>query len=201
MKVLVITGGIGSGKSYACKYLHENYGWPVYEADSRVKRLYSEHKTLLSEIEVLLGRCFRDAERRFSPQLLASVIFDDPDALRKVESLVFPALSEDFEEWKKLHADKEVVILESATILEKPELSGMGDLILLIDAPVDVRLSRAVCRDGVSVEQVRSRMTHQTMMNEISEGNLQPCVDRVIINADSPEIFMQKLKEFAENIV
>ena len=73
MKVLVITGGIGSGKSMACRYLHSQYGWPVYEADTRVKELYASHPTLLSDIEAALGTDLRDADGVFNPKILAGL--------------------------------------------------------------------------------------------------------------------------------
>ena len=53
MKVLIVTGGIGSGKSMVCSMLSKDYGYPVYEADKRVKELYLEHPRLMADIEDL----------------------------------------------------------------------------------------------------------------------------------------------------
>ena len=50
MKVLIVTGGIGSGKSSACRFLEKEYGWPVYSADSKVKDLYVTSPSLLDSI-------------------------------------------------------------------------------------------------------------------------------------------------------
>ena len=132
MNVVIMTGGIGSGKSIACRYLAEHYGWPVYEADRRVKELYLQHPTLLSDIENVLGVKLRNAEGDFDPKFLATMIFNDPVALLKVEEVVFPVLTEDFQKWKGLHKDRCFVVLESATILEKPQLKDMGDIVVLI---------------------------------------------------------------------
>ena len=182
MKVVVITGGIGSGKSMACDYLRKQYGWPVYEADVRVKELYESHPTLLCEIESVLGVNLRTSEGHFNPQALSAIIFQDSDALFKVEDLVFPVLLNDFESWKTEHSDKGFVILESATILEKPQLEGVGDFILLIDAPVDMRLMRATSRDGVAEDKIKQRMAKQIMMNAISSGSIPAPADLVILN-------------------
>ena len=97
MKVVVVTGGIGSGKSMACTYLNNRYGWPVYEADSRVKDLYACHATLLAEIETALGANLRRDDGRLDPQALSAIIFNDSDALALVESIVFPVLLDDVE--------------------------------------------------------------------------------------------------------
>ena len=51
MKVLVITGGIGSGKSMVCGILEDKYGIPVYKADKRAKELYAEVPLLIESME------------------------------------------------------------------------------------------------------------------------------------------------------
>lgn len=201
MKVLVITGGIGSGKSMACRYLRSQYGWPVYEADTRVKELYASHPTLLSDIEAALGTDLRDADGVFNPKILAGIIFHDDAALSKVESFVFPVLLDDFDIWKKTQEDCSFVILESATILEKPQLDGIGDYILLIDAPVDVRLSRASSRDGVSEDRVLQRMASQAMMNDISSGKIKAPADYVIVNDGSVELLKENLDKLVRDIL
>ena len=96
MKVLIVTGGIGSGKSQVCRILKEKYGFPVYEADIRAKALYVEIPEMLDDIEAAVGTCIRSDSGAFVPKMLADVIFTDADALRKVEDIVFPKLKEDF---------------------------------------------------------------------------------------------------------
>ena len=87
MKVFVITGGIGSGKTSACRFLEKEFGWPVYYADERVKALYMDSPGLLDKIETSLCGRFRDEDGRFVPSLLASVIFGNREALEKVEAI------------------------------------------------------------------------------------------------------------------
>ena len=200
MKVIVVTGGIGSGKSSACRFLENEYGWPVYYADSKVKELYGKSPDLLNRIEEALEGSFRDENGVFVPSLLAAVIFSDKTALDKVESLVFPELISDFEQWKS-EQGTEYVILESATILEKPSLKGVGDITVLVDAPLGVRASRAAARDSVSEEEILRRMSKQPLMNSLSLIGEYPDVDVVIIN-DSTEAEMQeKLRKMAENLL
>ena len=201
MKVVVITGGIGSGKSMACRYLAERYGWPVYEADRRVKELYLQHPTLLSDIEDCLGVKLRNAEGCFVPQFLAAVIFNDPHALSQVEDIVFPVLTDDFQKWKVLHKDCCFGVLESATILEKPQLKNMGDFVVLIDAPIEIRTGRAASRDGVPSESIIQRMQNQTLMNAISKGEAESPSDSVIINDGTPAELERKIDILVEKLV
>lgn len=182
MEVLVITGGIGSGKTEVCRILQEIYGCGVYNADERVKMLYDVHPTLLDDIEKLVAEPLRDGEGKFVPSRLSARIFMDRNLLRQVEALVFPALVEDFETWAQQYSDTRFVVFESATVLEKPEFKGFGDKVVLVDSLVETRLERACMRDSAPRESVYARMLNQRMMNSISDGELQPEVDAVIHN-------------------
>lgn len=200
MKVVVITGGIGSGKSLACRFLEKEYGYPVYYADSRVKELYVKSPVLLDNIEKALHGSFRDENGCFSPGALAAVIFTDRKALDTVEGYVFPELTSDFNEWKEKHSDSEYVIIESATILEKPALRDIGDVYILIDAPVELRAKRASGRDRVDLDSVMQRMSSQKLMNAFSEKDEITGFDVVIRNDSSLDDFYVKLRNLAENL-
>lgn len=182
MEILVITGGIGSGKSEVCRILQECYSCGVYNADERVKFLYDIHPTLLNDIETLTGDNLRDGDGRFVPSRLSARIFSDRRLLKEVEKLVFPALMDDFRSWAEGYADDRFVVFESATILEKPELQGFGDKVVLVDALVETRLERACLRDSAPRESIYARMLNQKMMNSISDGEMKAEVDAVIHN-------------------
>ena len=196
--ILILSGGIGSGKSVAAGMLNEMYGFPVYCADKRVKELYEEHTTLLCDIEKELGCDLRDEYGLFMPAALARKIFSDGEALDKVEALVFPALKEDLEKWMNEHPAK-VHILESATILEKEYFKGFGDFALVVTAPFEVRIRRAMERDSSSEEQVRARIQKQKMMNSLDQLELFCSVPfEVCENAGTTDELREKLSEFVE---
>ena len=182
MQVLIVTGGIGSGKSEVCRIIQDAFSCGVYNADARVKLLYDNHPTLLDDIEDELGVVLRDSDGKFLSSHLAQCIFNDKEKLKVVEGLVFPALIEDFELWKEGYADDDFVVFESATVLEKPQFKGFGDKVILVDAPFQTRLKRASRRDGVTEDMIYSRMMNQVMMNRISTGEIEPCTDAVIHN-------------------
>lgn len=184
MKILVVTGGIGSGKSEVCRILGELGIRYIYDADSRAKELYVSHKTLLNDIEEQLGQSFCN-EGAFQPRLLAARIFSDKSALAKVEELLFPAMIEDFNHFADGAGQDEIVVFESATILEKPQFDGFADKVLLVDAPYELRLERACRRDSATREAVEARMSNQVLMNELSAGYVDPRVDYRLIN-DGP---------------
>ena len=195
--VLIVTGGIGSGKSEVCRILTGLYSCSLYEADLQAKELYSRYPVLLEAIEEALGGCFRDESGRFNPRAMAERMFADENAVAVVEDLLFPYLKSDFEEFVK--TSENIVIFESATILEKPFFDGFGDKVILVDAPYQVRLERACVRDSSSKEAVVARMERQKMMNAFSDGTISAYsadsrygkvrdrVDEIIMNDSSVE--------------
>lgn len=204
MDIIVVTGGIGSGKSEVCRILQEEYCCGVYNADQSVKRLYDSDPKLVEDIEALVHESLRDDEGRFVPARLAARIFADREILLGVEALVFPALTDDFRKWAEGYSDDRFVIFESATILEKPQLSGFGDKVILVDAPLSLRLDRACERDEASREKISERMKNQKLMNAISEGLKCDAVDKIIRNvgtlADLKTDTLRVMKEIYENI-
>ena len=199
--ILILSGGIGSGKSVAAGMLNEMYGFPVYCADRRVKELYEEHPTLLGDIEKELGCTLRDEAGLFMPAALASKIFSDGEALDKVEALVFPEMKKDLEKWMNDNPSK-VHILESATILEKDYFKGFGDFALVITAPSEVRIRRAMERDSSCEEQVRARIQKQKLMNSLDQLTKFCTIPfEVCENAGTTEELRSKLNEFVEKQV
>ena len=193
MKILAVTGGIGSGKSEVCRILAENGLTLQYNADSRAKALYFEIPGLLDEIEKELGERFTDAEGNFVPSRLAAVIFSDAAALEKVEALLFPEMIRDFHRMMAEADQDQIVVFESATFLEKKQFDGFADIVLLVDAPFDMRLERACRRDGASKETIIARMKNQRLMNELSEGLEDPRITYRVLNDGTKEDLEQKV--------
>ena len=198
--ILVLTGGIGSGKSVAAGILNDTFGYPVYDADSSVKRLYLTEDSLLDDIEADAGRSFRNEAGEFSSSLMAQYIFATPGAVELVESRVFPVLLKDFERWKA-ECGSDNIVFESATILEKPYFRNFGDVVIIVDAPLDVRVARAMERDGATYEGVMSRVSRQKLMNDISDGRNLPEDAYICRNDGSLSQLRNRLKEIIENII
>lgn len=197
---IVVTGGIGSGKTEVCRILRTLGFDCQYNADARAKALYEQHPTLLGDIEKALGCSLRDEFGKFQPSMLASVIFTDRNALESVENHLFPAMMEDFKSYAE-SCGAEVVVFESATILEKPQFKGFGDKVILVDAPFEIRLERACRRDGASRQNVLARMQNQKLMNDISCGGYDSRIDYVIHNDGSREDLVSRTKMAINSLI
>ena len=90
----------------------------------------------------------------------AAKIFSDPDMLARVESVVHPAVAADFLKWKE-EQQSDIVLMESAILLEKPLLLPLIDYVLVVHAPLECRVERVMARDNVSRERVLQRISNQ----------------------------------------
>lgn len=202
MKVLVVTGGIGSGKSAVCSLFREFGINGVYDADSRVKSLYVTCPELVDSLESALGCRLRDAAGEFAPGLLAERIFTDEGDMALVENLVFPKLTADFDSWKSDYVGDPFVVFESATVLDKEYFTGFGDYRILVDAPLETRIGRVVSRDGVPVESVVRRVGCQKAVSLISMNPelASSYVDFVIINDGNLQDLRQKVRDIMKKL-
>lgn len=160
-RVLLCTGGIGSGKSFIIRAF-DALGVPAYDCDKAAKELYDRDPQLLGDIVRLCGEGVLDAEGRLDRKAFAARIFADPALLAKVEALVHPAVIRDFRKWADALPDHpQVVIIESAILLEKPLPERVYDYVLALKAPEDVRMARVMRRSGMTEAEVRRRMAAQ----------------------------------------
>lgn len=174
-KNVLVTGGIGSGKSAVCQYLEEQ-GVPVYDCDSHAKALYCSDPTLVNCLEEALKISLRDSDGRFDKNRLAAAIFSDRKALAIVDSIVHPAVLADFQRWKETYeADSPFVVMESAIALDNPLFDGLFDAVAVVTAPESIRIERACLRDGASREKIIARIRSQKSRTDSAD---------VIINND-----------------
>lgn len=177
MRTVIVTGGIGSGKSAVCALLRKQ-GIPVYESDTRVKELYACRRSLVPRLEKAIGCPLRQADGSLDKARLARLIFSDPAARETLESVVYPILLKDFQRWRS-REKAPFVVLESAVILSKPVFDGLADAVVLVDAPEELRIRRVMERDGLSREAVQQRISAQNLPREKA--------DVILTNDGSPE--------------
>lgn len=157
MKVIGLTGGIGSGKTTVANFFKE-LGIPVYIADDEAKSLMNTSTEVKSKIIGLLGeKAYPDGilDRKY----VAAQVFNSPEKLEKLNSIVHPAVATDFENWKNSQ-NSPYVIYEAAILFEKGGHKKC-DAVILVTAPYEERIKRLKNRDKSSEEDIEARMKHQ----------------------------------------
>lgn len=173
--IVILTGGMGSGKSVVAAILASR-GIPVYDSDSRTKALYGSDPSILPALEKAFGKSLRTADGALDRKLLAGEIFTDPQKLGLLESIVYPLVRNDFLKWKEEHPLAPFVVLESAVILSRPQYFPLDDTatVVLVKAPLDVRLRRSMERDGSTREAALERIGAQA---EVPESMADEVID------------------------
>lgn len=168
-----ITGGIGSGKSVVASLL-ELSGIPVYIADTESKRLTASSPVIREKLIALFGESLYTAEGLDKKQL-ASLIFGNPERLKQVNAIIHPEVNRHFLAW----ADKQttpICGIESAILFESG-FNRVVDITLMVYAPLEVRIRRAVERDAAAREEIVRRINSQLPDEEKKEKS-----DYVIFN-------------------
>ncbi len=157
MKIVGLTGGIGSGKSTIASFFNE-LGVPVYTADTAAKDLMISDPKLVKEIKKLLGEQAYH-ENELNRAWIAEKVFNNKELLSALNSLVHPAVANDFANWLFLQ-NTSYVIKEAAILFENGGYKQC-DYIILVKAPQSLRLERVTKRDKTTQEKVQARMKMQ----------------------------------------
>ena len=161
---LAITGGIGSGKSVVSRMMNV-LGVPVYDCDSSAKRLMVNDEFIVSELKRMFGEdCYED-DGTLNRQYIASCIFTDKQNIKRVNSLVHPAVKRDFEQWAELQGT-DLVAVETAILYESGIVESV-DKVLVVWTEKETAIRRTVERSGMSRSQVISRMENQMSVDDL----------------------------------
>jgi len=156
--IIGITGGIGSGKTTLSDLLRSN-GYPVYDTDKEARRLQNENAALIDQTKALFGAdIYKDGE--LDRATVASMVFRQPELLKQLSALVHPVVKEDFKEWASSFNSTGLIFIESAVLFEG-KFNLLTDKVILVTAAEDVRINRVMKRDGLTKEQVVSRIKNQ----------------------------------------
>ncbi len=141
-----ITGGIGVGKSVVA-LIFRQLGIPVYDADTRAKWLITHNPLLISEIKENFGEEAYLPNGELNRRYLAEKVFINNDKTLLMNSLVHPKVGQDSEAWFEEHKGKYSYLLKEAALLYEAGGYKELDKIIVVTAPLEVRLTRIQARD------------------------------------------------------
>ncbi len=181
-----ITGGIGSGKSLACR-IFNLLGVPVYDADSRAKSLMTTDGILVSQIKKEFGVLSFRENGSVNREYLAAHVFNNPEKLTVLNKLVHPRVGEDFEHWvREQHAP---YILKEAALLFEAKSNQTLDKIIVVHAPEALRIKRVLERDRHRTAQ----NVKDIISNQLNEEEKLKLADYTLINDESRPLIPQVL--------
>lgn len=185
-----ITGGIGSGKSYVSRWLQHHYQIPVYDCDREAQRLM-RGRALRRKITALVGDDAYQPDGQLDRARMAAFVFADASHTEAINAIVHPAVKADFRRWAARHEG--IVAIESAILIEAG-FCDIADKVIVVEAPLELRLQRVMERDGATEEQVRARIARQ-----LSDDERRSAADLVIVNDGSD--FSPQLSFFIDTLL
>ncbi len=195
MKTLGVTGGIGSGKTTACRML-EALGARVFYADAEARRLMEADPHVRAAIAAAFGAESYDAEGRLDRAYLAEHVFGEAARVERLNAIVHPRVYDAFGAAAR-RAEREgveVLVLEAALIFESGGERHL-DAVAVVDAPEAARIRRVAARDETAPEAVRARMAHQ-----LPPHVLRRRADHVLVNDGDLEALRRQVRALYREI-
>ncbi|MFL1896492.1 dephospho-CoA kinase [Aquimarina sp. 2-A2] len=185
MKIVGLTGGIGSGKSTIAN-MFKSLGVPIYIADIEAKKLMNNDPKVQCALINLFGEKAY-IEGALNRAFIADQVFKDKALLEKLNAIVHPAVAQHFENWKNRQNAKYGI--KEVAILFENKGQEQCDHTILVTAPEELRIQRVLDRDDTSVEKIKQRMN-----NQWNDSQKIPLADFVIQNIDLKEAKKQVLE-------
>ena len=157
-KVIALTGGIGSGKTYVASIFHKLAGIPCFYSDLEAKKIMNEDGCIKKEIVSILGpESF--INNKLNSEFLRNKIFSSQYKLKLINDLVHEEVRSNFQKWLSLQTSK--YILKESAILFEHKYHLDVDLSLLVVAPINIRIERIIKRDSISEKQIEKIVENQ----------------------------------------
>ena len=180
MKIIGLTGGIGSGKSSVLE-IFKKIGISTYNADESAKKLISSDKKIIYSIKQLFGDDIYN-KNELNSKLVSKIVFNDKEKLKSLNSIIHPAVAIDFDNFCFKHRDETYIVKEAAIIFET-KTENLFNKIIYVKAPKEIRINRVMQRDNLSRDDVINRI-----QNQINEASIIDKCDFIIDNINFSEL-------------
>lgn len=174
MKIVGLTGGIGSGKT-TISNVFASLGVPVFNADYEAKKFYGSTEVVEKAKNILGEENILDEHGHLIRSKVASIIFKDEEKRKALNDFLHPLVKKRFDEWAS-NQHYSYCIREAAILIESGSYKSC-DKIIVVCCPIEIRIDRVMQRDGISKEEVEKRI--QAQMKE--EDRIKHA-DFVIVN-------------------
>jgi dephospho-CoA kinase len=165
MKVLGLTGGIGSGKSTVATMFSE-LGADVIDADDLARRIVEPGQPALAEIQAAFDPAVIGADGRLDRKRLAEIVFADPGSRARLNAITHPRIRERMNaEVEERRMQPGLLILDIPLLFENARLKSVEKTIVVwVDEAT--QLARLTARDGLELGAARARIAAQLPLDE-----------------------------------
>jgi len=165
VKVLGLTGGIGSGKSMVAS-MFANLGAEVIDADQLAREVVEPGQPALEEIATAFGREILLPDGRLDRGKLARIIFADPIARARLNAITHPRIQERMATEMALRGSRPGVLIVDIPLLYENDRTGTVDNVIVVWVDTKTQLRRLVERDGLTADEARQRIAAQMPLDE-----------------------------------
>ena len=124
---IAVVGGIGSGKSYIAKL----FGYPVFNADIEVAKLYKKNRTCYKRLKKTLPKYIRSFP--IKKNKLSEAIIDSQNNLKKIIKIIHPQIRKRLNSFIKKNKHKKLIVLDIPLLMEN-KLNKKNDIIVFVDS-------------------------------------------------------------------
>jgi len=178
-RIIGITGNIACGKTVVGHMLLELGAERYIDADALVHRLYQSGQLIAVKVAEVFGPAVVAADGSVDRKALGAIVFQDPQALRRLEAIVHPAVGVALVSKLTTVSDTGIAVIDAVKLLE----GGSGAFCQskwIVICPEEQELARLIARNQLSEEEAWARIRAQS-----SVADRLPLVDEVIDNGGS----------------
>ena len=190
MLVFGLTGGIGTGKSEAARYM-VSLGASLIDADVVGHEAYTPHAEAWRQVVKAFGEGILAPNNEIDRRALGAIVFSDPEQLKRLNGIMHPLMAGMVQE--KIDAFREVgaqVVVVEAALLFEAGWDSLVQEVWVTDSPEDAVINRLSRRNGMSEEEARKRVSSQMSREERLER-----ADIVIDNSSNVEAMRMVIDE------
>ncbi|MFA0815951.1 MAG: dephospho-CoA kinase [Anaerofustis sp.] len=192
MKIIGITGGIGSGKTTVARLLSEEYRIPIIDADEIVKNVSQKPEVLNKIAETFGDQCIENG-CKINREVLSDIVFSDEISRIKLNQIIHPLVREEFLRLTEHYRTQGLLrIIYDVPLMIEENLQDDVDVVIVVYSDLETRISRIVERNGMTREQALERIQSQMDLDEKVKY-----ADIVVYNTSS----IDKLKESMQYLI
>lgn len=163
MPIVGLTGGFGTGKSYASS-IFKKLGAKVIDADKLAHKALKKGSAAYKRIVAVFGKSILDPKGSIKRKVLGKIVFNDKKRLAKLNKIVHPYVIGAIE--NSIKASKNEVLIIDAPLICETSLSGLVDVLVVVKASRKNQIDRCVKKLDMEKEDVCKRMACQMPLKE-----------------------------------